>query len=95
MCDQTYATAGRGHGAGSSYSNAVGRLDDKGNAVRVQREVYVNTIDVHVQARDCHLSAAGRAVIERRGAYTGDFMRVLPVLAPARSEAFMDDLLIV
>ena len=46
--DQTYATAGGGHGVGSNSHNGVGRFDAEGKRIRVQREVYINAFDVHI-----------------------------------------------
>ena len=49
---------------------------------------------MHVSLSEYQLSDAARAVIERRGAYTQDFARILPILAPERADTFMDVLLV-
>ena len=54
--DQTYAVKGRGSGAGSKYTNTVGRVDAKGDKIKKQRVVYINSFDVAVDARVCRLS---------------------------------------
>ena len=94
--DQTYAVEGGGHGAGSTLRGArgIGRIDSNGERIRVKRETYINAFEVFVSQRECTLSDAARAAIERRGPYTQDFSRIKPVLVPARSEAFVDTLLI-
>jgi hypothetical protein len=91
--DQTYASAGGGHGAGSTHANPVGRIDDKGERIKTQRETYIISFDVHIGTRELQLSDAARDLIGRRGPYTEDFARVLPVLAPQRCDRFMDDLI--
>ena len=53
----------------------------------------INAFDLHVTVSDCRLSDAARDLISRKGPYTQDFARILPVLAPARAETFMDELL--
>ena len=92
--DQVNTMAGGGRGHGSKKFGGIGRFDKDGNRVEVQRETYINSFDVFVPAADCQLSDAARDVIERRGPYTQDFVRVLPVLAPQRAETFMDELLV-
>ena len=92
--DQVNIMAGGGHGHGSKKFNGIGRFDEKGKRVEVQRETYVNIFDVHVSASDCILSDAAREVISRRGPYTQDFSRILPIMAPERADTFMDEMLV-
>ena len=70
IADQTYLVQGRGCGAGSKYTNPVNRLDGKGDKIKIQRRVYINSLDVGVSARECTLSAAAISLIARRGPYT-------------------------
>ena len=92
--DQVNTMAGGGRGHGSKKFGGIGRFDKDGNRVEVQRETYINSFDVFVAASDCQLSDAARDVIGRRGPYTQDFARVLPILAPRRVETFMDEMLV-
>ena len=92
--DQVNAMAGGGHGHGSKKFGGIGRIDEKGKRIEVQRETYVNIFDVHVSASDCRLSDAAREVIARRGPYTQDFSRILPVMAPERANTFMNEMLV-
>ena len=78
--DQTYAVKGRGSGAGSKYTNPVGRVDEKGEKIKKQRVVYVNSFDMAIDARECCLSPAAVQVIAEYGPYTQDFARILTVL---------------
>ena len=80
--DQTYAVKGRGSGAGSKYTNAVARVDEKGNKIKKQRVVYINAIDLAVDARECRLSSAAIDAIAEHGPYTQDFARILPIIDP-------------
>ena len=80
--DQTYAAKGRKSGAGSTYTNPVRRVDEKGETISKQRVVYINSFDLAVDARECCLSPAAVKVIAERGPYTQDFARILPILDP-------------
>jgi len=91
--DQTNVMAGGGTGHGSKKFGGIGRLDEDGKRVEVQRETYINSFDVYVSDSDCQLSDAARDTIARRGPYTQDFARVVPILAPERAETFMNELL--
>ena len=91
--DQTYAIKARGSGAGSKYTNPVGRVDEKGDKIAKQRVVYINSFDLAVDARECRLSEAAINTIAERGPYTQDFARILPILEPQACERFMGALL--
>ena len=92
--DQTNVMAGGGHGHGSKKFGGIGRLDKDGNVIKVQRETYINSFDVFVSAGECQLSDQARDLIRRKGPYTQDFARVLPVMTPERADTFMSLLLI-
>ena len=91
--DQTYAVTGRGSGAGSKYTNPVQKVDGTGNKIKKERRVYINSFDLAVDARECQLSSAAIDLIAQRGPYTQDFARVLPILHPDASEAFMNEMM--
>ena len=80
--DQTYAVKGRGSGFGSKYTNAVARVDEKGDKIKKQRVVYINAVDLAVDARECRLSSAAIDAIAEHGPYTQDFARILPIIDP-------------
>ena len=93
--DQTNVMAGGGTGGhGSKKFGGIGRLDKDGKVIAVQRETYINAFEVFVAAGDCQLSDRAIDVISRKGPYTQDFVRVLPVMAPGRVETFMSQLLL-
>ena len=86
--DQTYAKAGAGTG-GSAY-NAVQTVDADGNAVNVERMVYINGQFFPVPRAAVSLSDAALTRIAAIGPYTQDFRRILPLLQPHRLDHVMD-----
>ena len=86
--DQTYAKAGAG--TGRSAYNAVQTVDAHGNAVDVERMVYINGQFFPVPHADTQLSDAALDRIAVVGPYTEDFRRVLPMLQPQRLDRVMD-----
>lgn len=80
--DQTYIAKGRCSGAGSTFTNPVGRVDEKGDKIQKQRAVYINSFDLAIDARECYLSPAAVDLIAEHGPYTQDFARILPIVDP-------------
>ena len=86
--DQTYAKAGAG--TGRSAYNAVQTVDAQGNAIDVERMVYINGQFFPAPRAVTVLSDAAIDRIAATGPYTQDFRRVLPLLQPYRLDRIMD-----
>ena len=86
--DQTYAKAGAG--TGKSAYNAVQTVDAQGNAVNVERMVYINGQFFPAPRAATALSDDALDRIAATGPYTQDFRRVLPLLQPQRLDKVMD-----
>jgi len=70
--------------------NAVQTVDAQGNAVNVERMVYINGQFFPVPLAAASLSDAAMSRIAAIGPYTQDFRRVLPLLQPYRLDNVMD-----
>ncbi len=93
--DQTYVSGAAASTGSASRYRTLKTLHADGTArLRTdERMVYINGQHWATPSNFPFLSAADRAVLAAHGPYTQDFVRVLPIMQPQQSQAFMDDML--